>query len=353
MRSIPALPDGSVQHSPRTLLDTQGRVRCLEAVLRASNPSAHVKRIETHMSWVLMGEAEVLKLKKPVMCPPVDNTTVEARERNARRELRQSRRQAPGVYLGLLALQWHAGVLRAVPEGYCSPTHTTLDWVVVMRRPPQQRMLDEVIRRGELRPSDLDALLTVLVPFYRDAVRARVAEGDYVARLRHSMEISFDVLGRPEPALPHLGDLFERMDRVMTVHEGLLRARVAEGHIVEGNGDLRPEHVCLVDPPMVFDALEFDHRLSEVDPFDELFFLDLECDVAGDASVGPLLRTRTSAALDDRPPAALMHLYTARNALMRAPERGPPAGPRSARTRALAAADALYLQRARKALACL
>lgn len=344
LSSLPTLP---------ALPDTKARVRCLEAVLKAGNPSAKVQRNETHMSWVLVGETQVLKLKKPVVYPPVDYTTVEGRECNARRELRQNRRLAPGVYLGLLALQWYEGVLRAVPEGYCSATHETLDWAVVMRRLPQERMPDEMIRGGRLAPSDLEALLAVLAPFYRDAVRAKVDEGDYVARLRHGVRISFDVLGKPEFALPHLNDLFERMDHAMTVHEGLLRTRVAEGRIVEGHGDLRPEHICLVDPPMVFDALEFDPRLSEVDPFDELCFLGLECELAGDASVGPLLRARMSTALDDQPPTALIHLYTARNALMRArlsaahllaPDVREPARwlPQTQR----------YLQHARKALAC-
>jgi len=351
---MPAFADDLPHRAHALLPDTQARVHCLEEVLKAANPSARIERIETHMSWVLVGETEVLKLKKPIRWPPVDYTTVEARERNARRELRQNRRLAPGVYLGLLALQWHEGVLRAVAEGYCSPTQATVDWVVVMRRLPRERMLDEVIRRNQLKPADLDALLAVLVPFYRDALRAKMDESDYVARLHHSTRLSFEVLGRREFALPRLGELFERMDHATTVHEGLLRARVAEGRIVEGHGDLRPEHVCLVDPPMVFDALEFDHRLSDVDPFDEMCFLGLECEVAGDASIGPRLLARMSVALDDRPPQALLHLYTARSALMRA---------RLSAAHLLAAEvreprlwmprTHAYLRLARKALACL
>jgi aminoglycoside phosphotransferase family enzyme len=300
------------------LPDTETRVRCLASVLSVARCGAPVHRIETHMSWVVVGETDVLKLKKPIRYPPVDYTGIEARERNARQELRQNRRLAPDIYLGLLALQWHGGVLSAVPEGYRSPAHQTIDWAVVMRRLPQGRMLDEVIRCGALAPPDFDALLRVLVPFYRDAVRAKVDEGEYVARLHHGLALSFGVLARPELVLPRVSELFERMNDAMAANEGLLRARVAEGRIVEGHGDLRPEHICLVDPPIVFDALEFDSRLSEVDPFDELCFLGLECHLAGDASLGALLRARMAAALCDTPPPALLRLYTAKNALMRA-----------------------------------
>jgi aminoglycoside phosphotransferase family enzyme len=34
----------------------------------------------------------------------------------------------------------------------------------------------------------------------------------------------------------------------------LLKNRVMQGHIVEGHGDLRPEHVCLSDPPVIIGA---------------------------------------------------------------------------------------------------
>lgn len=354
MRSMPALADDAPQRVPRSPPDTLARVHCLEEALKSANPSAQIERIETHMSWVLVGDTEVLKLKKPIVSPPMDYTTVDARERNARTELRQNRRLAPGVYLGLIALQWAEGTLSAVPEGYRSPTQATLDWVVVMRRLPRERMLDQLIRRGRLRPADLDALLAVLIPFYRDAVHAKVDEGEYVARFRHSIQLSFGLLGRAELALPHVGELFERMEQATTAHEGLLRARVGEGRIVEGHGDLRPEHVCLIDPPMVIDALEFDLRLSDVDPFDELCFLGLECEAAGDASIGPRLIAQMGAALDDQPSGALLHLYTARSALMRARLSAAHLLATKVREPALWMPRTLvYLQIAHKALACL
>ena len=59
-------------------------------------------------------------------------------------------------------------------------------------------------------------------------------------------------------------------------------------------------------------------RLREVDPFDELSFLGLECAIAGDAVIGPQLIARCADGLDDPPPAALLQLHTAHRALLRA-----------------------------------
>ena len=296
----------------------EAKLRYLQSTLAPAGTGEPVDRIETHMSWILLGGERVLKLKKPVLLPFLDFTTVRARERNARAELRLNRRLAPRVYLGLLALQWDGGVFSLVAQEDLPAPGRTVDWLVSMQRLPAARMLDRVIARGELQQRDIDALLEVLVPFYRHAPRSAISEDEYLQRLRDEIAASRSVLAMPRFDLPQVPGLLDRMDRAVARHEDLLRARVRGRYIVEGHGDLRPEHVCLVEPLVVIDALEFDLRLREVDPFDELSFLSLECAMAGDAAIGPQLMARYADALDDHPPAALVRLHTAHRALLRA-----------------------------------
>ena len=305
----------------KTVDDTPGieaKLRYLQSTLAPAGNGLPVRRIETHMSWVLLGGERVLKLKKPVRCPFLDFTTVQARERNARAELRLNRRLAPRVYLGLLALQWDDGVFSLVAEEQLPTRGRTVDWLVSMQRLPAARMLDQVIAGGELKQRDIDALVKLLVPFYRNAPRPALGEDEYLHRLRDELAASRGVLAMPRFDLPQVPGLLDRMDRAVARHEDMLRARVRGRHIIEGHGDLRPEHVCLVEPPVVIDALEFDVRLREIDPFDELSFLGLECAMAGDAAIGPQLVARCADALDDHPPAALLRLHTAHRALLRA-----------------------------------
>ena len=225
----------------------KAKLRYLQATLAPASMGQPVSRIETHMSWILLGGERVLKLKKPVHYPFLDFTTVESRERNARAELRLNRRLAPRVYLGLLALQWDDGVFSLMPEEDLPAPGRTVDWLVSMQRLPAARMLDRVIARGELQQRDIDALLEVLVPFYRHAPRSAIGEDEYLQRLRDEIAASRSVLAMPRFDLPQVPGLLDRMDRAVARHEDLLRARVRGRHIVEGHGDLRPEHVCLVD----------------------------------------------------------------------------------------------------------
>jgi len=195
-----------------------------------------------------------------------------------------------------------------------------------MQRLPAERMLDRVIAGGELQQRDVDALLQVLVPFYRHAPRPALGEDEYLRRLRDELAASRSVLALPRFDLPQIHGLLDRMDRAVATHEDMLRSRVRGRRIVEGHGDLRLAHMCLIEPPVVIDALEFDVRLREVDPFDELSFLSLECAMAGDAATGPQLLARCANALDDppsgRPPPAS---HRAPCAPASAPQRGAPA----------------------------
>ncbi|MGE5115451.1 MAG: hypothetical protein ACM3N6_03050 [Betaproteobacteria bacterium] len=286
------------------------------AFLRAGHPGCEV--VETHMAWVLLDAVHALKLKKPVRYPFLDFSTVAAREADARAELRLNRRLASGVYLGLLALQWDGERFALVPEDRLPGPGRTVDWLVLMRRLPAARMLDHLLRDGVVEPARIDTLADVLVDFYRRAPRAAVEADELVARLREERRIDREVLTQPAFALAEAPALLQRFDAACSAAAPLLHERVRAGRIVEGHGDLRPEHVCLVEPPVVIDCLEFNAALREVDPFEELAFLGLECALLGAPWVGPRLVARCGQALADRPPAPLLDLYVARRALLRA-----------------------------------
>src|SRR5690606_13032029 len=85
----------------------------------------------------------------------------------------------------------------------------------------------------------------------------------------------------------------ERVEQMLTAQRQAwelltseLGSRAAQGRILEAHGDLRPEHVCLVDPPCVIDTLEFSLDLRTLDPVEELAYFHLECELLGAGWVG-------------------------------------------------------------------
>jgi aminoglycoside phosphotransferase family enzyme len=140
----------------------------------------------------------------------------------------------------------------------------------------------------------------------------------YLHRFADAQAMNREVLLDPRFRDSGTAAALECFNRAVARFAGPLGARAVEGRLREGHGDLRPEHIGLDGMPVIIDCLEFNRQLREVDPFDELAFLDLECRMLGADWIGPRLIAHCSAALQDAPPAAVMALYAAQRALVRA-----------------------------------
>ena len=81
----------------------------------------------------------------------------------------------------------------------------------------------------------------------------------------------------------------------LALHPDEFDARIARGRVVDGHGDLRPEHVYLTSPPVVIDCIEFNAELRHVDVLDELSFLEAECAGLQAAETGAAIREKCMA----------------------------------------------------------
>lgn len=308
----PATPCGV----PGPSLDA--KLRFLQAPSSYPGIGAPPSWLETHMSWLFFAGDRVLKLKKPVRYPFLDFSTLRSREFNCREEVRLNSRLAPDVYLGLLALQTTDIGFALVPEERLSATERTVDWLVLMRRLPQQRNLLDAIAEARVQARDIDALVTVLVAFYRRVPRVELTAPEYLRRFQREAAINREVLLRPQFDLIDATPALDRFDAALLEQAATLGERATGGQVVDGHGDLRPEHVYLLEPPVVIDCLEFNAPLRQVDPYDEIGSLALECELAGASWIGPRLLEGCAATLGGQPGRPLMQLYRAHRALLRA-----------------------------------
>ncbi|HND53067.1 MAG TPA: AAA family ATPase, partial [Pirellulaceae bacterium] len=274
-----------------------------------------VEVIETHISYVFLTDRHAFKLKKPVQFEFVDFSTPRARRLACEQEVALNRRLAPEVYLGIVWAQrdargrwsWH------LPNDSAEP-------IVKMRRLPADATLEHQIRYGTLQPSEVDALADRLTQFYREAPPLAIRGEFYRDELRRHVQANASELADARHGLP--------LDVVRRVHDEQLRmvneatdlwdSRVCDGRIVEGHGDLRPEHVYFRPSPLVIDAVEFSAELRRVDVVDELCFLAMECSQLNADWVGRRLLARYSQATGDHAPAELLRFYQAYRACVRA-----------------------------------
>lgn len=290
-----------------------------EKVAFLASPAAYpeaggdVGTIETHMSWVFLTERHAYKLKKPVRYDFLDFSTIAARRDDCAAELVLNRRLAAPVYLATVPLTLtESGRLRLGGEG------PVADWLVKMRRLPARRMLDVAIAEHRVDGADVARVMRVLNDFYLRAPLVGGAARAYREALERAARAHCAELCKPAYGLP--AALIERITaaqlRFVARHAGLLESRAAR--VVDGHGDLRPEHICLIDEPVIIDCLEFDRALRLLDPLDELAYLALECERLGAADIGAQVLTHYGQASGDDVPDALIHFYKSFRACLRA-----------------------------------
>ena len=269
---------------------------------------------ETHMSWVFLVGEKAYKLKKPVRFPYLDFSTLEKREAVCWAELKLNRRLAPDVYIDVKPLSLSSRGLAIGGEG------VIVDWLVEMQRLDRQFMLDELIIRRRLTVEKLNHLSRILVAFYRKAPSLRPQSAEYLSDWRERLSENRSVLFDSRFPLP-LGTL-RRIDlaqrRFLAENEAAFIARIKAGRIVNGHGDLRPEHIWLGTPLAIIDCLEFNARLRVVDPFDEIAYLSVECERLGAAWVGRRLENYLAHQLHDGPADNLFSFYRCYRATLKA-----------------------------------
>lgn len=274
-----------------------------------------VRSLETHLSWVFLTDASAYKLKKPVRHDECDLTSVAARAAHCRLEIVLNRRLSDGVYMAAVPLgRDRAGHLR-LDRGA-----EVVDWLIRMRKLPAERMLDRLIQARRLREGDLHALMMLLTRFYRACRREPLQGAELRLRIAARIAQNTRELCAPEAALPagQVEDVANRQLAFLERHAQMLDRRAATGRIVEGHGDLRPEHVCLEANPQVIDCLEFSRDLRIVDVAEELGFLALECERLGAPRVRRELFDAHAELSGDRPDARLVDFYQSHHALVRA-----------------------------------
>lgn len=277
--------------------------------------ASSVEAVETHLSWVFLVGDRAYKLKKPIRFDHLDLRDPAARLAHCRLEIRLNRRLAHDVYLDAIPLVRDTlGALRLGGDG------EAVDWLVRMRRLPEALMLDHAIARGDVHPRDIDAIASTLAAFYRMCAPEPIGPAEWRMRLVARISENVRELAAPGSPLP-VPDVHRVGERQVAAVEKLaafLDRRVDEGLVVEGHGDLRPEHICLETPPRIIDCLEFSRGLRVVDAAEELGFLALECERQG----APELKARLFRAYAERsgddPPAAIVHLYQSHHACVRA-----------------------------------
>lgn len=228
-----------------------------------------VERITTHISQLFLVGDRAYKLKRAVKLPYVDFLMPESRRIACEREVALNRRTAPDIYVGIRPVTRDAsGELQIGGKG------SVIDWLVEMRRFDQDALLDRIAEAGPLDPMLLRELADAIARFHATAERVPTAGG------AAAMKAIIDGNGESFAACPDgafdaesIRSLQLLSTRSLDEVGTRLDRRKDMGKVRRCHGDLHLRNICVIHGrPTLFDCIEFDDRLTEIDVLYDLAF---------------------------------------------------------------------------------
>lgn len=275
----------------------------------ATHGGAPVDVRRTHASIVLLAGERAFKLKKAVRYPFLDYSDLEKRRAACEAELALNRRTAPALYLGVRpVLRRPDGSLALEGEG------TPVEWLVEMRRFPDDALLADLIERGGLAPALLRDLAAAIAAFHRAAEPTPEFGG--ARGIEEVIEIN-------EASLSATGlggaELIAASRAALARHAPLLERRRRDGHVRRCHGDLHLGNIVLFEGKAVlFDGIEFSESLACIDVLYDLAFLVMDLVHRGARDGANLVFNRYLDLADEEDGLAAMPLFLSLRAAVRA-----------------------------------
>ncbi len=262
---------------------------------------------ETHISILVFVGDRAFKLHKPVRTAFLDHSTRAKRQRACHEEVELNRRFAPDVYLGVIDLVGQDG--------------RAYDHMIVMRRMPSERRLSKILDYPTARGCLRAVARQVCAAHGEQLPERRQGWGDW----RQVRQLWQDGVTQMAPfadvIVPRqeLVSVARLARRYLSGRRALFRARVDDGWVREGHGDLLADDIfCLPEGPRILDCLAFDKALRVADTLSDAAFLAMDVESYGHAELADGFLEAYASESGDRFPLSLAHHYLAYRAFVRA-----------------------------------
>ncbi len=242
-------------------------IQCLLHDAAYPHPTAEIRYLETHISWVVLTGPYAYKIKKPVTLAFLDFSTVELRKNYCDEELRLNRRWAPELYLGVVEIRGSGKTAAIEGEG------PLIDYAVKMVQFPQSARLDAQLAADRLDRDDMQSLATMLAAKHRDA---DLKVPDMLDSVSSPMMENFDDIAK------HYDQALLHSLKAWTVLElnrlrSTLDDRRDHGFIRECHGDLHLANLVRLESGITaFDCVEFSAKLRDIDVISDVAFLVMD-----------------------------------------------------------------------------
>jgi uncharacterized protein len=216
-------------------------------------PGEAVEHIETHAAHVFLVADRAFKIKKDVLLPYLDFSSLEKRQAALEAELQINRLFTPDLYLRVDAVLGEP--------------------VLVMRRFAASALLAWRMAHGEIEPSLAAKLAGMAAASHARAPRRDVKGADIMTGLGAQLSKAFidspDIF-RPADTL----EFHALYESALGSRRRLLTERSERGLVRRCHGDMHCGNIIVEEgEPKLFDAIEFSEKIATIDVLYDLAFL--------------------------------------------------------------------------------
>ena len=245
-------------------------------------PSAYPERptrielVQTHISSVFIGDKYVYKIKKPVNFGFLDFSTLEKRLYYCKQEVELNNRFSEGVYLGVYPVNFNGK--RHLIDG----DGKIVDYAVKMKRLKDEDLMKNRFKKDDFNTKDVKKIAKAIANFHKNSKQSyKISQYGKIESIKVNTDENFEQTEKFIGSSITKGQFIKLRswtNEFYKKNKDIFLQRVKKGKIRDCHGDLHMEHVCLSDPIIIFDCIEFNERFRYIDTLSDISFLIMDLD---------------------------------------------------------------------------
>ncbi len=241
-------------------------------------PTKKCELVETHISWVVLCDAYVYKLKKPIKYSFLDFSTLEQRKHFCGRELELNQRFSKDIYLEVLPVlaykgRFHIGGKKGI----------LMDYALKMRKLDPEKQMDVLLENDKVSITDIRNLAERIVDFHKNTTIIYKKNVLDVTEEFNDLVLEKFFLSKyfNQDYGNRIGHAIKTSDTFLEKNKDLLHDRLRSGFFRDCHGDLHARNIFLLPEPQPFDCIEFNDDYRQIDVLNEIAFLCMDLDALG------------------------------------------------------------------------
>jgi len=234
---------------------------------------------QTHISTVFIGDEFVYKIKKPVNFDFLDFSTLKQRKFYCKKEVELNSRFSKDIYLDVYPVTFNGKKYAINGKG------KIVDYAVKMKRLLDEDLMKSRFMKGTVTSEDIKRISKAIATFHKTSKRSKeIDEFGKLDVVKFNTDENFQQTAefiQNSISEEQYNNLKSWTDEFYKEHQVFFIQRIKDGKIRDCHGDLHMEHVCLTDPIIIFDCIEFNDRFRYSDIVSDIAFLLMDLEFNG------------------------------------------------------------------------